>query len=56
MTIYKTFQGAYRIERLIDDNNGGYIFKMQYFGYTLAEAKKKFRADLREHLASKLQY
>jgi len=56
MTIYKTFQGAYRIERLIDDNNGGYIFKMQYFGYTLSEAKKKFRADLREHLASKLQY
>jgi hypothetical protein len=55
MTIYKTFQGAYRIERRIDDNNGGYIFKMQYFGYNLAEAKSKFRADFRNHIASKLQ-
>ena len=56
MTIYKTYSGSYVIERRVNDKKGGYIFTMNYIGYTLKEAKVKFRADYTNHISNKLQY
>ena len=42
MNVSKTFQRAIKIEL-----NG---FKMQYFGYSKSDAKKKFKEDYNKHL------
>lgn len=41
MTIEKTFQGAWRISKIID----GYLVSKQYFGYTKKEAIAEFKAE-----------
>ncbi len=45
MTIRRTFQGAIEIS---SDDKKGYLVSKQYFGYSLAEAKQMFRAELKE--------
>ncbi len=39
MTIERTFQGAWRISRMID----GYLVTRQFFGYTKKEAIAAFK-------------
>ena len=46
MIIEKTFQGAYKISDFAKD---GYLFTMQYFDYSLRDAKKLFRRDLKNY-------
>jgi hypothetical protein len=45
MTIRRTFQGAIEVS---SDDKKGYLVSKQYFGYSLAEAKQMFRAELKE--------
>lgn len=45
MTIRRTFQGAIEI---YESDKKGYLVTRQYFGYSLAEAKQKFREELKE--------
>lgn len=44
MTTERTFQGAIRITSSTDD---GYLFTRQYMGYSMRDAKRLFRAELR---------
>jgi hypothetical protein len=43
MTIERTFQGAWRISKVID----GYLVTRQYMGYSKREARVQFNADTR---------
>lgn len=44
MTITKTREGGYAISDIVN----GYLVTRQYYGYTLREAKKLFRQELRK--------
>jgi hypothetical protein len=51
MLITKTSRGSYRIEKRLN----GYLHKCTYIGYTLAEAKQKFRDDYKIQLQNEVQ-
>lgn len=44
MTITKTREGGYAISDIVN----GYLVTIQYYGYTLREAKKKFRQEIKK--------
>lgn len=49
MTIEKVrHSGAYIISQFIGEGAGEYLFTRTYYGYTLAQAKAKFRTAIRE--------
>jgi hypothetical protein len=51
MMITKTASAGYCIEKRLND----YFFKRFYIGYTLAEAKQKFRNDYKIQLQNEVQ-
>ena len=40
--------GAYVISELAEGNYAGYLFTRTYYGYTLREAKRLFKIDIKE--------